>query len=438
MAIGLSGCGSASKQASAPANSSNSGDSGKDGGKAPAIVVPNDPVTLTFFVSAVKLTDAEFQDFFVTPLQKAHPNITLQKLDGKLDELIGGGTTPDIILTDNDWFQPIKKLGIPLDLDGLIKSFNFDLKPFVPEAITAIQHLDEQGHMKAVPFRMNAGAMFYNKDIFDKFGVPYPKDGMTWDDVLAASRKITRVESDGTNYVGWDPGFPDAVESPFSQPFVDPKTNKALIDTPIYKKVMEMIKKQYDMPGFLGPKSKYTYGPNSFMKDQNLAMITEWMIKMTGPLIDAYNAGTFQNWDMVTIPNFPENAGKGRHALTSLLLVSQTTKYKEQAMQVIQTVTSPENQLFMSKSDSIPVLTDTNITKQYGVNVPALKGKNTASIFKFKWSQTPPPNLNDKDVQPFIRALRKEIAVNKKDINSALREAQDAADKKLAELQATQ
>jgi hypothetical protein len=103
-------------------------------------------------------------------------------------------------------------------------------------------------------------------------------------------------------------------------------------------------------------------------------------------------------------------------------------------MQVIQTSTSKEAQIVQSRNARITVLTDQEVIKQYGLDVPATKGKNTDAIFKFKWSATPKPNVNDKDVQPFIRNLRKSIAVDKVDVNTALRQAQADADKKLAEL----
>jgi hypothetical protein len=49
---------------------------------------------------------------------------------------------------------------------------------------------------------------------------------------------------------------------------------------------------------------------------------------------------------------------------------------------------------------------------------------------------TPTPNIADKEVQTIIRAFRKEMALNKKDINTVLREGQEAADKKIEEMKA--
>ena len=39
--------------------------------------------------------------------------------------------------------------------------------------------------------------LYYNKEIFDEAGVAYPTDSWTWDDLLAAAKKLTVVESNG-------------------------------------------------------------------------------------------------------------------------------------------------------------------------------------------------------------------------------------------------
>jgi multiple sugar transport system substrate-binding protein len=120
--------------------------------------------------------------------------------------------------------------------------------------------------------------------------------------------------------------------------------------------------------------------------------------------------------------------------LASMMVVSKTSPYKLQAMQVIKTVTSPEAQTIQAKNGRVPVLTDPTIIQQYGKDLPWLATKNTAALFKYKASPIPKPNLYDKEVQPIIRAVSKAISVDNKDINTALREAQDAADKKLEQL----
>jgi multiple sugar transport system substrate-binding protein len=106
-------------------------------------------------------------------------------------------------------------------------------------------------------------------------------------------------------------------------------------------------------------------------------------------------------------------------------------------MQVIQMAVSREQQLEQSRHSRVTVLNDDEIKKQLGANSPVLKSKNTAAIFKNPSSPTPPPRIAGKEVQAVIRAIRREMAIGKKDINTALREAQELADKKVAETMAS-
>ncbi|TVY08892.1 ABC transporter substrate-binding protein [Paenibacillus cremeus] len=427
-ALSLAGCSAAKPAEPAPA----AADQPKSAEKSD-FVVSTEPITLKLYANVVRLSDIEYKNFFIDPIKKKYPNITIEKVDGDLEKLVMSGNVPDLIVSDSDWHMPLQALDLPLDLTDLVARSKMDLSKFVPETIQAVRNLDAKGkELQGIPYNLNPGALFYNKDIFDKFGVPYPKDDMLWSDVLELSRKLTRAQ-DGVQYIGWDPRFPDHLVSPYTQPFVDPKTGKALVDIPLYHKVLELFKANYDQPGVVVGKT-YAYGPDQFIKDKKLAMQADWVAKLQSDLLQADANGVGINWDVVTNPTFEDAKGKGRHTLTSMLVITKASKYKEQAMQVIQLITSPEQQMAMSKDSQVTVLNDPEIVKAYGTGNPALKGKNTAAYFKYKSSPTPTPNKYDKEVQTLIRNMRGEMALNKKDINTVLRETQEAADKKIAEL----
>lgn len=394
--------------------------------------VSKEPVTLKLYVNVVRLSDLEYQAFFVEPLKKKYPHITLEKVDGKLEDLIAAGNIPDIIVSDNDWHMPLKQLDLPMDLTELVKLSKLDLSQLNQEAVNAVRNL-EPGQLQGIPFSLNQGAMFYNKDLFDKFGVPYPKDDMLWSDVMDLHRKLTRME-DGVQYIGIDLRFPDHMVSPYTQAFVDPKTNKALVDIPLYHQVLEMFDQMYKTPGYIGPKDKYAYGPAGFVTEKIQAMQPDWVTKIVSDLLQAEADGLAPNWDMVTNPTFPDKKGQGRHALADMLVITKASKHKEQAMQVIQMLVSREQQVEISRHSRVTVLNDDEVKKQFGANNPSLKNKNTAAVFKNPSTPTPTPHIADKEVQTIIRNIRKEMAINKKDINTALREAQEQADKKVAEL----
>lgn len=58
------------------------------------------------------------------------------------------------------------------------------------------------------------------------------------------------------------------------------------------------------------------------------------------------------------------------------------------------------------------------------------------AVYKNPPVQTPTSHIADKEVQTIIRAIRKEMAIGKKDINTVLREGQENADKRITELAA--
>ncbi|MGO8041099.1 extracellular solute-binding protein, partial [Rhizobium leguminosarum] len=57
-----------------------------------------------------------------------------------------------------------------------VKDQKIDPAPFVG----LIEELTIDGKIYSLPFRSDFLVVYYNKDIFDKAGVPYPTNDMTW------------------------------------------------------------------------------------------------------------------------------------------------------------------------------------------------------------------------------------------------------------------
>jgi multiple sugar transport system substrate-binding protein len=400
-------------------------------------VVSNAPVTLKLYAHVEAFEESAFKMYIEEFVKKKYPNITLEFSSGgrgNIEKLIAANAVPDIIFSGSDNYMSLKDLNIPYDMEGLLKENQFDLSAFTPGSLDTIRKVSD-GKLTAVPFGHNGAATFYNKDIFDKFGVPYPTNGMTYDDIISLARKLTRVQ-DGVQYVGWEPGFPDATASPFVQPLADNATNKARIDTPHYKKIFDMMKTAYEIPGLVGPNGLFRYAPKAFVEDHTVAIFVDWYNKMMLQFLAADKAGKAPNWDLVTVPNFPENANKGRHESVQFMLVTNQSSYKAQAVQVIKAATSLEAQLAQSRNGRMAVLKDPEIEKQFAKDVKAFQGKQLENLFKFKASPSTTKTIYDDEMVTIIRNIAKEIAVNKKDVNTAIREAQELADKKVAEMAA--
>lgn len=51
--------------------------------------------------------------------------------------------------------------------------------------------VDKNGEYYGIPFKQEMWCVYYNKDIFDAAGVPYPSGSWTWDEYVATAKKLT-------------------------------------------------------------------------------------------------------------------------------------------------------------------------------------------------------------------------------------------------------
>jgi multiple sugar transport system substrate-binding protein len=103
--------------------------------------------------------------------------------------------------------------------------------------------------LTGLPYQINSLVMFYNKDIFDKFGVPHPKENMTWAETADLARRVTRQDG-GIQYVGLasQQDWHNVMRSnQFSLEPIDPVTHKATFDG--WKVIFEEMMPVFQIPG---------------------------------------------------------------------------------------------------------------------------------------------------------------------------------------------
>jgi multiple sugar transport system substrate-binding protein len=286
-----------------------------------------DPVTITIAMRTGYLTEEEFKRFVSDPVKKKYPYITAEQviMDGQhlLPDRVAAGDTPDMSLLTNVDLGQLVYLKLDYPLDDMMKANKISASDFKQETIDAVKLSSGTDKLIGLPLKMQFSALYYNKDIFDKFGTAYPKDGMTWEDAREVAKKVTRVDS-GVQYRGLEPMLVYRVASQLALPVADPKTFKATLDTDGWKRVFTLLKSIYDIPG----NNKMTFNATAvteFTKTRTLAMLT-------GP--NYFYAGNLDkmtdfNWDMVTHPVFAEAPGTSTKVDAHTLSILSTSKHKE-------------------------------------------------------------------------------------------------------------
>ena len=144
--------------------------------------------------------------------EKTHENVTIEMVDlGSTDystvlatELSGTGTDFDVVtIKDVPGYATLVQKNAIISLDEYIKKDKVDLAKYAG----ATDQVTVNGSLYELPFRNDFWVIFYNKDIFDKKGVAYPTNDMTWDQYDKLARQVTDTtlgkEVYGTHYHTW-------------------------------------------------------------------------------------------------------------------------------------------------------------------------------------------------------------------------------------------
>jgi multiple sugar transport system substrate-binding protein len=409
-----------------------------DGQKTAAGAKPADsePVELVFYSNGDN--ENTFNLRFGDDLRKKFPNTTFKFIEKKpgagLSELLAEGTTIDVYYESIGGFiSGLIGNNMQYDMTDLIKKHGVDLSRFEPTAIDAIKAISS-GKLYALPVLGTGLGVYYDQDLFDKFGVPYLKDGMTWDDMLGVARKLTR-EVDGKPYIGLALSQVHWMRlNPLSLPYVDPKTDKAAINTDKWKEIFELgMLKPTESPIYksvIQKRGNKVPSGTSFTDDRNLAIY----IGLSDLFVHTELQKAFSEikWDMVSMPTLKEAPGVGPQLYPIYFSVTSTGKHKDAAMEAIKYLTSDEIQMKLSRQGSMTVLKSTAIHQAYGQD-SKFKDKNLKSVFYNKFAPIAPKTVYDAIAE---KAYRKDIVnmiMGKIDINTAFRNAEEATNKAITE-----
>ncbi|MBD2863503.1 ABC transporter substrate-binding protein [Paenibacillus oceani] len=411
-----------------------SAEPGPSGGAADAEVKqpkPPEPVDITVF-SINRTTEDAFNKQYGEAIRSKFPHVNLKVVvNGKgtgIPELIGSNTPIDILYGSVEGiFTNVIDYKLQYDITGLIQSRKYDLNKLEP-SIVELQRKLSGGKLYGLPVWTATSGLFYNKDLFDKFGQPYPKEGMTWDELAELSKKMTRLE-DGVQYYGYvtGPGAQMATNQLGLDP-IDPVTMKSNFTSEPWKQFMQSIVDIYKASGLAYKADELDVAKSraAFEKESRVAMYTN------------YSGGTppeTMNWDVVSVPSYKNAPGKGPQVYPNYWYVSGISKHKEAAFDIIAFLSSDEFQIPHNRKGYATVLKDEAIKKQYGQDMPKFKGKNVAAMFP----KQPAPAMN---YTPYVRNAQNvfQSAFQKHmlegiDLNTVMREAAEQLDKQVMDAQ---
>jgi multiple sugar transport system substrate-binding protein len=354
------------------------------------------PVTLNFMMSGSK-------DNFIQKFQKSEklkeklPNVTLEYLSiNDWDKIILSGVMPDVINLVPQNFYKVVENGLTYDHTALLKKYNINTARFIPEYLEVAKKLSGTNGLNVIPDKMdfpyNPYTLAYNKAIFDKLAIPYPKDNMTWQEAIELAKKFNGSEFKGLTIQAGAIRKQKNLEFLNSQGKVD-LSDKGWAESYEIAKTAAAVQDNWP--------DATTGNLNAFTKDQKVAMFAG---NINNIILQAQQLEGILDWDMVTLPRFPGDpvilpSSSGFFAITS------KSENKDLTMAVLS------------------ILLEENVDR-LNYESPAVKKRNINAMKDRKVSLDAPsryePTLNSKYV-----AKIQDMVTKNKDVNTALREAQE-------------
>ncbi|MBD2865125.1 ABC transporter substrate-binding protein [Paenibacillus oceani] len=405
-----------------------------DSGKVPE-VKKKEPVDLVFFQTSSGWTEAMFMEQYGDAIKTKFPHMNIKFIpSAKTTDLIASGTTIDVLFSSVGHIHAhLIANNMQYDMTELIKKNNYDLNQLEPSTVELMKKI-ANGGMYGLPVTNTVSVLSYNKDLFDKFGVSYPKDGMTWDDTYELAKRMTRTEG-GVNYRGLVASVEHIAQTnQFSAGYVDPKTDKSLFATnENWKKIADNLSRFYKIPGNeVDSKTGVLLAQvDAFRKDLTVAMMAHLAIP------DKKDA--IKNWDMVKLPEFKELPGVGSQPYPTYFDITSMSKHKDEAFEAIAFLTSEEFQLKLAKRGDVPVHKSQAVRNAFGQEVEHLKGKNIKARLPEKLAE--PMAMTTYDAQAktkWVTHMNQLITgTGNDDINTLLRKAAEEADKDIETIKAS-
>ncbi|WP_193556293.1 ABC transporter substrate-binding protein [Paenibacillus ginsengarvi] len=424
VAVGLTAC------------SANNGQQADQGGKPNVPEVRTDePAELVFHSNNGDPEDA-FNSLFGNALRKKFPKYTIkyiqQKAGQTLPELLAQNQTIDILFASAPYiFGLLMDSELQYDMTDLIKKQGVDLNKFEPTLIDGIRASGD-GKMYALPVTNMVQVMYYNQSLFDKFGVAYPKNGMTWDEAMDISRKLTRKD-EGKQMLGFASSPAHILRgNQLSQPYLDPATDKPTFQNDVWRSLIQLF---FADPGSdEGYKSRVS-GLNrlptwrEFTDTQEIGM---FVYNSQFPFTVPNDIGKVQ-WDLVSLPVLKEKPKVGSAATPFAMAVTSISKNKEAAIKAIDYLVSRDNQLDYSRRGIMPVINDEEVKKAYGKESD-FKDKNWSAVFYNQYAPMAKFSRYHLKVENILNTVPLDVMLGRKDLNTALREAAEAAEKTITEV----
>lgn len=293
----------------------------------------------------------------IEEFEAAHPGIIVEIIDipsrdfeTRLSIILNGGIDLDAFwIRQGDTTKVLADAGHLADLSCFMRRDGIDLSDFMGLGERFIMN----DAIVALPFRFDYYVLFFNKDIFDAVGEPYPNNDMTWGEYEELVARLTHGSGPGKIYGGFFHTWQALVQNwgvqHGQQTIMGPDYS---FFRPYYEMVLRMQEAGHIMDfGFLRAGSIHYTSLFYSGTVATMPMGTWFMSMILGRMEDE---GLGFNWGISTIPRSPNLPMGYTVGSVTPIAISSASGNKDAAWEFVRFVTSTEGANILAEYFIIP------------------------------------------------------------------------------------
>ncbi|WEK53347.1 MAG: extracellular solute-binding protein [Candidatus Cohnella colombiensis] len=262
----------------------------------------------------------------------------------------------DVLMLSPIQYESMAKAGQLLDLETFIARDKVNLDGIAPSLLSFIK-LRSEGKLYGLSSDFYSNAIFYNKDLFEQYGVTLPRDHMDWDELFQLAKRFPTVGEDGeklyglkTEWVG-DLYFQAmSIANTRELTLFNKESKQMTIDSEAWHNVFNTVLDAMQS-GSIYAKQQSNVDP--FLTGK-VAMSIEYYF-MAGRIQEAKNEnqkGGVQNWDVVTVPVDPLRPNMGGNLAPSVIMaINPNSTHIEEAWEFLKYLMSEDYAKVMTKAN---------------------------------------------------------------------------------------
>jgi multiple sugar transport system substrate-binding protein len=282
-----------------------------------------------------------WEEGIIKPFEEAHPGVrvVLQTspyalyVSKSLTSIASGTRLADLMFAE-DWFG-----------QELIRTkYARDLMPYVRRDITLNDYYSESmtewrgsggstDVLFGFPACLGLTVLFYNKDMFDRAGIPYPDTSWTYDDLLRVGGKLTSNAGEGGAPGQWGLSFDvqytglETLIYSFGGRMLTPDGRHAVLEEPPTLKSLDFIRDIFVRDRIASNTTSFVNAWDAFVGER-AAMV------LIGSLGAASLEGSSIRWDLTYPPKGPGGLRRSRR-FSMAFMIPQNSPHPDEAWQLL-------------------------------------------------------------------------------------------------------